>query len=99
MSHATPTDERSFDLPAVGGNPSSERQGTTPGSFAKAGRIGTPYTFSSPDTPGMPPASSIARSEMAWLCALADTQQPAMLLRGGVRERPDKGKADAKGER
>jgi phosphomethylpyrimidine synthase len=65
MSHSTPTDERSFDLPAVGGNPSSERQGTTPGSFAKAGRIGTPYAFSSPDTPGMPPASTITAMDFS----------------------------------
>ena len=32
-------------------------QGTTPGSFANQGRVGTPWTFSSPDTPGMPQPS------------------------------------------
>ena len=38
-------------------NPSSEAQGTSPGSFANAPEIGGPLTFSSPDTPGMPPVS------------------------------------------
>ena len=50
-----------YTLPPLGLNPSTEQQGTTPGSFAlppqiapgKAGR----YTFSSPDTPGMPEPS------------------------------------------
>jgi phosphomethylpyrimidine synthase len=49
--------DRSFTLPPVGDNPSTERQGTNPGSFAKRGRIGTAWTFSSPDTPGMPGVS------------------------------------------
>jgi len=65
MSRSIPTSEHSFELPAVGGNPSSQRQGTTPGSFAKPGRIGTPYTFSSPDTPGMPPASSVTAMDFS----------------------------------
>jgi len=46
-----------YELPPVGDNPSSSKQGTTPGSFAQRGRIGTPWTFSSPDTPGMPEPS------------------------------------------
>jgi phosphomethylpyrimidine synthase len=46
-----------FTLPAVGGNPSSSEQGTSPGSFANASRVGTPWSFSSPDAPGMPPVS------------------------------------------
>jgi phosphomethylpyrimidine synthase len=50
-----------WTLPSLGNNPSSERAGTTPGSFAKRpqilpGRAGA-YTYASPDTPGMPPAS------------------------------------------
>lgn len=44
-------------LPELGSDPSSERAGTTPGSFAMKEGIGTPYTFSSPDTPGMPEPS------------------------------------------
>ena len=44
-------------LPPLGGNPSSTRQGTTPGSFANAPSVGTAFAFSSPDTPGMPPVS------------------------------------------
>src|SRR5262249_8387843 len=35
----------------------TQKQGTTPGSFAQKGRVGTPWTFSSPDTPGMPEPS------------------------------------------
>jgi phosphomethylpyrimidine synthase len=46
-----------YQLPPLGDNPSSTAQGTTPGSFANKARIGTPYTFSSPDTPGMPAPS------------------------------------------
>jgi phosphomethylpyrimidine synthase len=38
-------------------NPSSAGQGTSPGSFALAPNVGGPLTFSSPDTPGMPPPS------------------------------------------
>jgi len=46
-----------LDAPARGGNPSSRREGTSPGSFANPSQIGAALTFSSPDTPGMPPAS------------------------------------------
>ncbi len=44
-------------LPAVNNNPSTRRQGTNPGSFANPSDIGGPLSFSSPDTPGMPPVS------------------------------------------
>ena len=48
-----------FSLPLHGAaNPSTERVGTTPGSFANAANIGGPLTFSSPDTPGMPAPSA-----------------------------------------
>ena len=53
----TAAPDRSFTLPPLGDNPSTERGGTNPGSFANRGRVGTPYAFSSPDTPGMPPVS------------------------------------------
>ena len=44
-----------FKIPLRGAhNPSTDRAGTTPGSFANAPDIGGPRTFSSPDTPGMP---------------------------------------------
>ena len=53
-----PSDRPSFALPLQGAaNPSTDRQGTSPGSFARAPDIGGPYAFASPDTPGMPPAS------------------------------------------
>jgi phosphomethylpyrimidine synthase len=38
-------------------NPSSEAEGTNPGSFARRADVGGPYAFSSPDTPGMPAPS------------------------------------------
>src|SRR5215213_1777281 len=56
MPNKNPADA-SYALPPIGENPSTRRQGTTPGSFANKPAIGTPYTFSSPDTPGMPAPS------------------------------------------
>src|SRR2546421_8181047 len=58
MSQEIQTD-RSYALPPIGDNPSTDRQGTTPGSFANRGRVGTPWAFSSPDTPGMPQPSEL----------------------------------------
>src|SRR5262245_61626664 len=52
-----PRSESSYALPSSGSNPSSRRQGTTPGSFANPPEVGLPRAFSSPDTPGMPPPS------------------------------------------
>ena len=50
---------RSYALPPVGDNPSTDRQGTTPGAFANPGRVGTAWAYSSPDTPGMPQPSEL----------------------------------------
>src|ERR1700754_4829228 len=51
----------SLPLPPLGLNPSTAAQGTTPGSFAQrpalAPGVAGAKTFSSPDTPGMPPPS------------------------------------------
>ena len=51
-----------FPLPPLGGNPASGSVGTTPASFAAPARIAPGirgrYTFSSPDTPGMPEPST-----------------------------------------
>ena len=44
--------------PRVSHNPSSQGEGTNPGSFANPPDIGGPRSFSSPDTPGMPPPSA-----------------------------------------
>ena len=57
--------DRSYVLPPLGDNPSSEGQGTSPGSFSQRGRVGTPYTYSSPDTPGMPGVSDITALDFA----------------------------------
>src|SRR3954462_9066048 len=56
---------RSHAPPPLGDNPSTDRQGTTPGSFALKGRVGTPYTYSSPDTQGMPGVSDITAMDFA----------------------------------
>ncbi|GIK19368.1 MAG: phosphomethylpyrimidine synthase ThiC [Leptolyngbya sp. PLA2] len=52
-----PTADPRFYLPAIGGNPGTTPNTTTPGSFANPPRVGTPWAYSSPDTPGMPPPS------------------------------------------
>ncbi|SFH57585.1 phosphomethylpyrimidine synthase ThiC [Planctomicrobium piriforme] len=50
-----------YELPELGQNPSSTAAGTSPGSFAKKPRLAPGaegrWTFSSPDTPGMPQPS------------------------------------------
>jgi len=47
-----------FERPLHGAhNPSTDAQGTTPGSFANKAQIGGALSFSSPDTPGMPKPS------------------------------------------
>ncbi len=47
-----------YTLPLRGAsNPSTQKNGTNPGSFARPADIGGPLSFSSPDTPGMPPPS------------------------------------------
>ena len=54
-----PSPENPYALPLRGADePSTDRQGTTPGSFALAADVGGPLMFSSPDTPGMPVPSS-----------------------------------------
>jgi len=55
------TEDPHAGLPPLGGNPGNDVETTTPGSFARPAAIAPghagAYTFSSPDTPGMPPAS------------------------------------------
>ena len=57
----TDTPRAQYTLPPLGENPSTKRQGTTPGSFAKppviAPGLEGRWTFASPDTPGMPQPS------------------------------------------
>jgi phosphomethylpyrimidine synthase len=57
MSQQERGNGRSWELPPLGQNPSSEAQGTSPGSFARRPELGGALTFSSPDTPGMPAPS------------------------------------------
>jgi phosphomethylpyrimidine synthase len=50
---------KSWTLPRCGArNPSSQTEGTSPGSFALAPDVGGPRAYASPDTPGMPEPSS-----------------------------------------
>ena len=62
------------ELPPLGENPSTGRQGTSPGSFAKRSAIASGvagrWTYSSPDTPGMPQPSG----KTAWDFMPADWQ-------------------------
>ena len=61
-----------LSLPLRGAhNPSSTGAGTTPGSFANAPQVGSALTYSSPDTPGMPPPSD----KTAWDFMPADWTQ------------------------
>ena len=50
--------ESRYELPALGANPSTDAQGTNPGSFARRPAVGGALAFSSPDTPGMPAHSN-----------------------------------------
>lgn len=68
-----------YTYPSLGSNPSSTHAGTTPGSFARQPNIGGPYTFSSPDTPGMPAPST----KTAW-----DFMPPDWLLVEGTWQAP-----------
>jgi phosphomethylpyrimidine synthase len=56
--------DRRIVLPEIGGNPSTRRDGTNPGSFARTPAVGGPYAFSSPDSPGMPEPSPV--TAMDW---------------------------------
>ena len=61
INHGATPEGTSWTLPPLGGNPSSTAAGTNPGSFGSgpqiaAGRDGR-WTWSSPDTPGMPQPS------------------------------------------
>jgi len=58
--HPIPHDESrygQYSLPPLGQNPASNADGTNPGSFARRPGVGTAYTYTSPDTPGMPAPS------------------------------------------
>jgi phosphomethylpyrimidine synthase len=60
-----------YELPPLGSNPSTGKQGTSPGSFANLPAVGAALTFSSPDTPGMPPASDKTAWDFMpadWVC-------------------------------
>ena len=49
-----------WSLPLRGAaNPSTQKEGTNPGSFANAAQVGGPLAYSSPDTPGMPQPSDL----------------------------------------
>ncbi|HEY8943605.1 MAG TPA: phosphomethylpyrimidine synthase ThiC, partial [Polyangiaceae bacterium] len=61
-------------------NPSTERAGTNPGSFANRAALGGALAFSSPDTPGMPAPSD----KTAW-----DFLPPGFRREGGVLIAPE----------
>ena len=55
--HSSSNPSKRAQLPQLGSNPSSQRQGTSPGSFANPPQVGGPLAFSSPNTPNMPAPS------------------------------------------
>jgi phosphomethylpyrimidine synthase len=77
-----------YALPPVGGNPGSG-EATTPGSFANRGRVGTPWTYSSPDTPNMPQPSDKTAWDFlpeGWSTRLVDeTSAPSAYEPGSER--------------
>ena len=70
----------SWSIPTVGGDPSSFSTGTTPGSFANAMQLGGALTFSSPDTPNMPPPSD----KTAWDFMPADLDADEAVNYGAI---------------
>ncbi len=70
-----PNHETNWELPDIGGNPSTNLEGTNPGSFANRAKIAPglagALTFSSPDTPNMPAASVMTAWDFMpadWTC-------------------------------
>ena len=73
-----------YTLPDIGGNPGRDPNVTTPGSFAKRATIlpgaAGAATFSSPDTPGMPPLPTKTAWDFMppdWQCLDADHHERA----------------------
>ncbi len=81
MSADVPTPgARIWNLPHIGGDPSSQGIGTTPGSFANDASVGGPLTFSSPDTPDMPAPSEKSAFDFMpadWRCENGQWLAPA----------------------
>jgi phosphomethylpyrimidine synthase len=65
MAQSKSIADRSWTLPPLGDNPSSDAAGTTPGSFARKGGVGTAWAYSSPDTAGMPEPSTVTAMDFA----------------------------------
>jgi phosphomethylpyrimidine synthase len=88
---ATEAHQAAYTLPPIGGQPGTGHA-TTPGAFARPANVGGPYTFSSPDTPGMPAPSARTAWDFLpddWQCEVLDTNAPLP---------PEDGQADVPGE-
>ncbi len=85
IQHSNPVD--AYQLPLRGAaNPSTHAQGTTPGSFANAAKVGGPLSFSSPDTPGMPAPSALTAWDFlptGWSVCSAATHAEGCAGHGG----------------
>jgi phosphomethylpyrimidine synthase len=67
--------DKKYELPLRGAhNPSTHKDGTSPGSFANRADIGGALSFSSPDTPGMPAPSEKTAWDFAPKTSGATTQ-------------------------
>jgi len=70
--------QAAYTLPPIGGQPGTG-DATSPGSFAHEPDIGGPYTFSSPDTPGMPAPSDKTAWDFLpddWELSVLETNAP-----------------------
>jgi phosphomethylpyrimidine synthase len=84
MSQMRASTEMTFTLPPLGNNPSTDRQGTSPGSCANLGQVGGPQTFSSPDTAGMPGLSDLTAMDFPADSDRDEKTQLAAARRGTV---------------
>ena len=87
MSQQSAPADRSFALPPLGDNPSTERQGTRRDRSPHRGPVGTPWTFSSPDTPGMPGVSRVDRAGFRLRRAIAKARRSSRKRDSG-RDQP-----------
>ena len=91
---ANPVVSEKYGLPLIGGlNPGSRREGTTPGSFARAPDVGGALMYASPDAPGMPAPSTKTAWDFlpdGWTVEALDPGEVSPVLRAkdtALRER------------
>ncbi len=82
-----PTLDGRYGAPLHGAaNPATNREGTSPGSFARAADVGGPLMFASPDTPGMPAASDKTAWDFLPEGWATETLEMSACVNGALRE-------------